>query len=672
MVYFFFLIFIAFYLFFATASKTKESEYRRASSMLTSVRTKRSKEKMVIEEDDDEGEEEEEEERITLRALNEKPVMDEGEYMEVQEVSEVDAVRPSSSKSMSSAPVFGAPATLEGSLFGSAAEEASTVSSLFGQPQKPAFTDAASPSSGDLFDNAPPKPTAATGFSFGQSEKPGILGAGPHPFAIGGGVFARRSQAASSVQAPSGGSLVGSFPEQAAPPVSLFGNLRNLQQTELKPTPTTTTGTLFGSALRPNPAMFPTGMEACLFSSAQSQKTGLFGSGPHPKAGKHLLGSSKPAAPPGSLFTQTQQTQLKTVEPGFTGGSFGFGMVQQAMPKPAAYSKGMAGFTFGQSQQTGMAFGSVQQSVLGGGLFGKPLQPTEPKPLRLHRSPSKAEEETGLVTDGFASFFSKSNRLQDTIPATEEEAALETQTNRKQVLLPEFPLTRPMQEEIQRDEKKKISLEKTAYSKKKSATPESSSVTEVVKSLEPMEEQKQLQSLATPPPIPPRQQPRDKDSKKQSSAPVARFFSRQRRGAVCRPAPSPPSSPPPPHPFAAPPPPPSGLIVESATPFPPPPAPPPPPPTCPGGPSPVPPKPGDRFDYPHHPLSGGGPTPPRPTNQLHRNLLGVRSAKLESAKVSPELGKSEFYRRRYACQLPAKEEVLDELPNLGKKKKGAF
>lgn len=634
---------------------------------------------MVKEEDDDEGEEEEEE--ITLRALSGKTLMNAGEDMEVQEVprpskqknkTKKGAVRPSSPKSMSfskSTAVFGAPATFEGSLSDSAAEEASTVGSLFGQPQKPIFTDAASPSSGNLFDNPLPKSMAATGFSFGQSEKPGMLGAGPHPFAIGGGVFPRGSQAAFSVEAPSGGSVFGSFPEQAVPRASLLGHL---QQTESKPTPTTTTGTLFGSALPPSPAMLTTGMEACFFPSAQSQKAGLFGSEPHPKtaeAGEYLLGFSRPTAPPGSLFGQTQQIQLKTAEPRFTGGSFGFGMVQQAMPKPAAHSKGMAGFTFGQSQQTGMAFGSVKQSVLGRGLFGKPLRPTESKPLSLDRSRSKAEDETGLlVTDGFASFSSRANRLQDIIPPTEEEALLITQTNKKQIRLPEFPLRRSMQEEIQREEKKKISLQKTTYSKKKSATPESSLVAEVVKKSDPMEEQEQLQSLATPPPILPRQRPKDKDSKGQLSAPVVGFLPR-RRGAIGPPPPPPLTPPPPQSPFTPPPPPPPGLIVKSVPPFPPPPPPPPPPPTCPGGPPPVPPKPGDRFDSPHRPLSGVGPTSPLPTDQLHRNLLGVSSAKLKSAKVSPELGKPELRMRR--SQRSLKEEPLYEIPKLGKKKKGA-
>ena len=335
-------------------------------------------------------------------------------------IPELGAVRLSSPSSMSSSKsttAFGFPAKSTGSLFGSATKKTSTMGSLFGP--KPTFTDAASPSSGDLFGIPRSKPTSATGFSFGS---------GPRPFGFGGGVFVGGSQAAPSVQGAFGGSAFHSFPEQAAAPVSSFGQL---QQTELKPAPTM----LFGSGPDSNTA----------------------------EAGECLLGSSRPAAPPGSLFGQTQQTQ------------------------------------------------------------------------------------------------------------------------------------------------------------------ENALVAEAVEKAEPMERQKQLHVLATPPPIPPRQQPKDKNSKGQPSAPV---FSLKRRGAAA-------ASPPPP--------------------------PPPPPPPCSGGPPPLPPRPGSPFD-PHR---------PRPTDKLHRNLFGVPSAKLKSAKVSPELRKPELYMLRSVREHPAKEEALDEMPNLGKKKNGA-
>ena len=557
-------------------------------------------------------------------------------------LSEQSADRLSSqSKSMSSSKstaAFGFPATYKGSLFGSATEKASTVDSLFGQPQKPTFTDAASPSSEDLFDSPPPKPTAPSGFSFGS---------GPRPFGIGGGVFVGGAQAAPRVQDPFGGSVFDSFPEpeQAAPPFSSFGQL---QQTELKTTPTTTTGTT-GSCLRPSHTMLTTEMEACFSPSARLQKTGLFGSGPHPntsEAGKQLLGSSRPAAPPGSLFGHTQQTQLKSAEPSFTGGSFGFGMLQQAIPKSATHSKGLADFKFGQSQQTGTAFGSVQQS--GGGLKGKPFGLTEPEPLILDRALFRAEEgKSPLDTDGFTSFSSITNRLQDGIPATGEDATLEAQTKRKQK-------RRPMQEEIQREEMKKISLQK------KSATPESSLISKAVEKAEPIEG---LQVPATSPPIPPRQRPKFKGNKLAGSG----FLRLRQLASSPSPPPPPPcTTPPPPPPPCTPPPPLLPCRIGAASPFPPPPSPPPPPPLppCPGRPPPLPPQPGSRFDPPQRRVKAGGPAPPRPTDQLHRNLLGVSSTKLKSAKVLPELRKSELYMQWSGRGRP------DGIPNLGKKNLG--
>ena len=645
---------------FAIGSKTKENEYSRVDSMYMSLRAKKSKKKKMVvneEEEDDEGE--------NLRAHTGKTLMDVGEDMEVQEVplsvpppsetiSELDAVKLSSPKSTPFS-MSGAPATLEGSIFASTAEKASTVGSLFGR--KPNVRDAASPSSGDLFANPPPKPTAAMGFSFGQSEKPGLFGSGPQPFAYGGGVLRR------------------SLPEQAAPPVPLF---RQLQQTESKPSPTTATKTSFGSDL------LTTGIEASAFPSAQAQETGLFGSVSRPqstKAGEYFLGSSVLPAPPGSVFGQTQQKQLKTAEPRFTGGSFGFGMPQQAMPKPAARSKGMAGFTFGQAQQTGMAVGSVPHSVVGGGLFGRLSRPADPEPLTLDKTRSKAEEEKAeyiaplLVTDGVASFSSRTNRLQDAIPATEEDAIHATQTNIKQINLPEFPPTRPMQEEIQRGEKKKIGLQKTTYLKNKSVTPERSLVGEAVEKAQHMEGLEQIQFVATPPPILPHQQPKDKDCKGKPSPPVLRFSwtgAPLQTRSFTPPSPSPsshavsvpsfPTSPPPPPP---PPPPeqggslclrrraPVGVIVTREMSPPCYPNSPPPPPPPPRPPPPLPPHPEGVSDS----LSGEGPPPPRPTVQPHRNLLGVRSAKLKSAKAG--------------CGLTlVREEARDEIPKLGKKKKG--
>ena len=651
--------------FFAIGSKTKENEYSIVDPMSIPIRAKKSKKKEMVveEEDDDEGEKEE----VNLRALSGKTLMDVDEDMELQEVplsvpppsetlSELDAVRLSSPKSMPFS-MFGAPATLEGSLFASTAEKASTVGSLFGR--KPDFRDSASPSSGDFFANPPPKPTAATGFSFGQSEKPGLFGSGPHPFAFGGGVFVGGSQAAPRLQA------LRSFPELAAPPVPLFGQL---QQTESKPSPTTATETSFGFD------WLTTGLDASSFPSAQAQETGLFGSVSRPqstKAGEYFLGSSVLPVPR-SVFGQTQQKQLKTAEPRFTGGSFGFGMPQQAMPKPAARSKGMAGFTFGQAQQTGMAVGSVPHSVVGGGLFGRLSRPADPEPLTLDKTRSKAEEEKAeyiaplLVTDGVASFSSRTNRLQDAIPATEEDAIHATQTNIKQINLPEFPPTRPMQEEIQRGEKKKIGLQKTTYLKNKSVTPERSLVGEAVEKAQHMEGLEQIQFVATPPPILPHQQPKDKDCKGKPSPPVLRFSwtgAPLQTRSFTPPSPSPsshavsvpsfPTSPPPPPP--PPPPKPGGsLCLRRRAPvgvcYPNSPPPPPPPPRPP---PPLPPHPEGVSDS----LSGEGPPPPRPTVQPHRNLLGVRSAKLKSAKAG--------------CGLTlVREEARDEIPKLGKKKKG--
>ena len=84
------------------------------------------------------------------------------------------------------------------------------------------------------------------------------------------------------------------------------------------------------------------------------------------------------------------------------------------------------------------------------------------------------------------------------------------------------------------------------------------------------------------------------------------------------------------------------------------------------------PQPGSRFDPPQRRVKAGGPAPPRPTDQLQRNLLGVPSAKLKSVKVPPELRrKLELYMRGSGRARPAKEEALDEMPNLGKKKNGA-
>ena len=502
---------------------------------------------------------------------------------------------PESTSLSKSVAVFGTPATFDGSPFGSAAYKASTVGSLFGQPQRPKFIAAASSSTGDLFDNVLPKPTAATGFSFGQSEKPGLFGSGPRPFAFGGAVLGGGSQAASSAQAISGGSVFRSFSQQAASPVSLFGQLQQ----------------------------------------------------------------------PGSLFGQTQQTQLKTAEPLFTGGSFGFGMPQQAKPKPTPPSKGMAGFTFDQSQQSGMASGSVSHSIVGGGMFGKPLRPTEPEPLNLDKARSKAEEEKAvytaplLVTDEPSlqkpsSFSSSTDRLQDMIPATEEEATFKALKN-KQIHLPEILLT---------------CLEK----KKKS---ESLPVAEAVEKAEPMEEQEKLQFVATPPPIPPHQQPKDKDRK------VVQGFSRQRRGLRRPPSPPPPSPPPPP--------PPPPCVDVSTPPCPPPP---PPPPPCPGGPPPSPPHLGGRLYRLHRSLSGGSPPPARSSDHLRRNL-GVFAAELKSAKASLEVGKPELKMRGAIRQRrgrvvmdsaminsepearkPAtvdldQEEAYDEMLNLGKKEKAA-
>lgn len=545
---------------FAIASETREREYNRYSMFIP---LRKEKKKKMVRKSHDKGEEEEE---MTVHALSGE--MGVGEDMDIQELplsspppserfSELDAVRPSSP---GTAAVFGR------SLFRSSAEEALSVGSLFGQ--KSNFTDAASTSSGDFFDNPPPKPTAAVGFSFGQSEKPGALGSGRHLLSFKGGVFEGKSQSAPSVQP--------FFQRSVTSPDSLFGQLH---QTDSEPSATTATGALFGSDLRSRPAM---------------------------------LGSSRLAALPGSSFGQPQQKPLKT------GGSFGFGMLQHAMPKSSVVSKGMTGFKFGQPQQTEMASGAVPHSVVGGGLVGKPLRPTDPEPLTLDKARSKAEVEKAEY-DGFASFSSITNPLQDMIPATEEDATLETQTNKKQVSLPEFPQTPPMQKEVQGKEKKVIRC-----LKKKSITPESLLVAEAVEKAKSKEEQKPLQCLAAQPPIP---KPR-----------------RRVCGALR-----------PPRSLTSPPPQYSGRTA-SAPPFPPPP-PPPPPPVCPRGPPPLPPK-----------TSGGGPIPPSPTDQLP---LRISSTKLKHAKVSSDLGELELKMRGCGRRRLGKEEARDEMPNSGKKMKGA-
>ena len=501
-------------------------------------------------------------------------------------IPELGAVRLSSPSSMSSSKsttAFGFPAKSTGSLFGSATKKTPTMGSLFGQ--KPTFTDAASPSSGDLFGIPRSKPTSATGFSFGS---------GPRPFGFGGGVFVGGSQAAPSVQGPFGGSAFHSFPEQAAAPVSSFGQL---QQTELKPAPTTTAGTSGTSDLRPSPTMLTTGMEAC-FPSAQSQKTGLFGSGPDSmSSSKSTTAFGFPAGSKGSLFgSATEKTST-------TGSLFGqkpgdlFGI-------PRSKPTSATGFSFGSGPRP---FG------FGGGVFvgGSQAAPSVQGPFggsAFHSFPEQAAAPVSSFGQLQQTELKPAPNMFGSGPDSNTAEAGECLLGSSRPAAPPGSLFGQTQQ-----------------------TQESSLVAEAVEKAEPMERQKQLHVLATPPPIPPRQQPKDKDSKGQPSAPV---FSLKRRGAAA-------ASPPPPPPCTPP------L--------------PPPPPLCSGGPPPLPPRPGSPFD-PHR---------PRPTDKLYRNLLGVPSAKLKSAKVSPELRKPELYMRGSVRKHPAKEEALDEMPNLGKKKNGA-
>ena len=493
-------------------------------------------------------------------------------------IPELGAVRLSSPSSMSSSKsttTFGFPAKSTGSLFGSATKKTSTMGSLFGP--KPTFTDAASPSSGDLFGIPRSKPTSATGFSFGS---------GPRPFGFGGGVFVGGSQAAPSVQGPFGGSAFHSSPEQAAAPVSSFGQL---QQTELKPTPTTTAGTSETSDLRTSPNILTTGMEAC-FSSAQSQKTGLFGSGPDSmSSSKSTTAFGFPARSKGSLFgSATEKTS--TLFGQKPGDLFG---IPRSKPTSAT------GFSFGSGPRP---FG------FGGGVFvgGSQAAPSVQGPFggsAFHSSP----EQAAAPVSSFGQLQQTELKPAPTMlfgsgPDSNTAEAGECLLGSSRPAAPPGSLFGQTQQ-----------------------TQENALVAEAVEKAEPMERQKQLHVLATPPPIPPRQQPKDKNSKGQPSAPV---FSLKRRGAAA-------ASPPPP--------------------------PPPPPPPCSGGPPPLPPRPGSPFD-PHR---------PRPTDKLHRNLFGVPSAKLKSAKVSPELRKPELYMLRSVREHPAKEEALDEMPNLGKKKNGA-